>query len=554
MKSALPLSAFGLLSVFAATAHASILPPNNLHLQDNPTIMANITEEEFNGIVNRIIGLYKPLAVQQGATLKSNNLWSDTTVNASASQTGTSWIINMYGGLARRPEVTPDGFALVVCHELGHHFGGFAFYGDQDWAASEGQSDYFATQACARKIWSADKVENAKFRTTVGDFEKSKCDATWRSEDEQNLCYRSAAAGYSLASLLSALGRGSAPRFDTPDPKQVPSTFVNHPQGQCRLDTYFTGALCTSNFKETLIPGRRHASGQRSVEAETIASETSCMTSAGFTEGVRPRCWFKPNLEFLGIKFGFSDWNEKSGNNNQVIEPGESLDFTFTLANGSQKATTGVRASLSSASPGVTILNKDAIYPDLGVGESKVNAEPFVVKVDEAAQCGATFNLKLNAASDHGAAEFTKSFQIGKLVQELAGKVTGPVAIPDNFPTGIVSEITSTTSGAIGKASVKLDITHTYPRDLRISLVAPNGNSVVLFPVGTTERGIAKKNKADARVRAFADKGIHETFTVDMPVENAAGVWKLKVTDAAAVDIGTLDNWELTLSKAVCEN
>ena len=27
----------------------------------------------------------------------------------------------MYGGLARRAEVTEDGFAMVLCHELGHH-------------------------------------------------------------------------------------------------------------------------------------------------------------------------------------------------------------------------------------------------------------------------------------------------------------------------------------------------------------------------------------------------------------------------------------------------
>ena len=60
----------------------------------------------------------------------------------------------MFGGLARHKLVTPDGFALVACHEMGHHLGGAPRRGG--WASNEGQSDYYATTKCARRIWAED--------------------------------------------------------------------------------------------------------------------------------------------------------------------------------------------------------------------------------------------------------------------------------------------------------------------------------------------------------------------------------------------------------------
>ena len=47
--------------------------------------------------------------------------WKNDTVNANAQQRGRNWIVNMYGGLARRPEIFFRRFAMVLCHELGHH-------------------------------------------------------------------------------------------------------------------------------------------------------------------------------------------------------------------------------------------------------------------------------------------------------------------------------------------------------------------------------------------------------------------------------------------------
>lgn len=277
------------------SAEASILPPNDLHLQDNLAMTENMTEDEFKTIINDITALYTDLATKNGGTLEANALWTNSTVNASANQIGGSWIINMYGGLARRPEVTKDGFALVVCHELGHHFGGFSLNGSS-WAANEGQSDYFATHSCAKRAWANQRDINASFREQIGEFERDACDATYGIQTERDLCYRTAAAGKSLGLLLAALGGSDAPSYETPSTKKVRSTNNSHPVAQCRLDTYLAGALCTKAFDENIIPGRRHPKGQGSIEAERVAARYSCTEQDNLEAGLRPGCWFYSRL------------------------------------------------------------------------------------------------------------------------------------------------------------------------------------------------------------------------------------------------------------------
>ena len=198
----------------------------------------------------------------------------------------------MFGGLARRSEVTADGFALVICHELGHHLAGFPFV--QSWASNEGQSDYFATQSCARLLWGDQLEKNALSRNEIPQYPKALCDEKWTDENEQNLCYRNMLAGHSLATLLGALGR-QIPNFDTPDSSIVDSTDHSHPKAQCRLDTYMAGALCSVAFNENLIPGKSSPT-RNSRDAEIESSENLCTRYHGHTNSTRPLCWFAPNL------------------------------------------------------------------------------------------------------------------------------------------------------------------------------------------------------------------------------------------------------------------
>src|SRR5688572_29988567 len=114
-------------ALVSATAKASFLPENNLHLQDSMKRPANVSEAQFNAAIVKARGIFEPIVRSLGGTLSIRGNWSDTTVNASATQLFGTWVVDMFGGLARRPETTPDGFAMVLCHEIGHHLAGFPF-------------------------------------------------------------------------------------------------------------------------------------------------------------------------------------------------------------------------------------------------------------------------------------------------------------------------------------------------------------------------------------------------------------------------------------------
>ncbi len=287
------LSVVAAVTLFGSAAYADFLPPNNLHLQDNINRAANMTEAEFNLIIDEAENLYGPfIKANFGTTFKVNRRWTDSTVNASATQGFGTWSVNMYGGLARRSETTPDGLALVICHEVGHHLGGYPFA--SAWAADEGASDYFATLSCARDLWRDQKEKNALSREIVGAYPKSLCDETWATEDDQNLCYRTLLGGKSLAALLSALG-GTKADWTTTDTSVVKATNHSHPAGQCRLDTYIAGALCVQNFDAKAIPGKDLGTKRNSKEAEEASGRHTCLKQ-DFTVGPRPLCWFKPLL------------------------------------------------------------------------------------------------------------------------------------------------------------------------------------------------------------------------------------------------------------------
>ena len=555
----LSLSFASLALLSSGLAHASILPPNNLHLRDNVLQLANMTEAEFAAIVNNIVEQYQPLAKIHGGELSSNNLWSDPTVNASAQQDGNNWVINMYGGLARRPEVTPDGFAMVVCHELGHHFGGFPFYGDADWAASEGQSDFFATQSCARKIWKDEKDLNASFAQMVSPAEKQKCDSSTSKVDDRNLCYRTVSAGQSLANLLSALNNGGVPRTDTPDRSVVRQTVTSHPAAQCRLDTYFSGALCTKPFDEKEIPGKNAQDGQTSLKAEEIASKSSCMQATGWLQGNRPQCWYGPKLEFQAMRFGFTEIKETSGNRNDVMEPGETVSLNFALNNATQRNTEAIKGVLSSSTTGVEVLRKETEWPILTPGASATAQEAFSLRLAPSLACGSKVNVELKATSNQGGTSFTKSLLVGKLVKSDLGENATKIPIPDNNKTGVISEINNATGGNASSAQVTVAIPHEFPSDLTVSLVTPAGNALKVYPqAGGLSMLKSQKEKSSVMAavgkNAGARKGVFQTFDVNVPAGDTKGIWKLRVVDGSARDVGTLEKWALVLSKSVCES
>ena len=275
----------GAFSGFACTIDGTegIVPENNLWISENDKSINTMDEATFNAVIDKVVKIYEPVISQLGATLNVERKWQDGTVNAYASRSGDTWNVMMFGGLARHEAITEDGFALVVCHEIGHHIGG-APKKTFRWATNEGQADYFATLKCLRKAFRSENNAKIVSELNVPQEVVDTCSAQFTDAEEQLICQRGAMAGMSTAKLFQALRRQTtAPEFSTPDSTVASRTNHNHPQTQCRLDTYYSGAIC--NIDDSI-----------DVSMDDEATGV-CYRASGDTTGVRPLCWFKPSAQ-----------------------------------------------------------------------------------------------------------------------------------------------------------------------------------------------------------------------------------------------------------------
>lgn len=109
---------------------------------------------------------------------------------------------------------------------------------------------------------------------------------------------------------------------------------------------------------------------------------------------------------------------------------------------------------------------------------------------------------------------------------------TTPIAIPDNNPAGIESIISVAESGHVFGVEVGVNITHTWRGDLIVRLTSPEGTVHTLHN----------------RTGGSADDLI-QSWEVDVyNGEAMQGDWTLFVSDNAALDTGTLNSWNLTLT------
>ncbi|MDD5579728.1 MAG: proprotein convertase P-domain-containing protein [Methylobacter sp.] len=104
-----------------------------------------------------------------------------------------------------------------------------------------------------------------------------------------------------------------------------------------------------------------------------------------------------------------------------------------------------------------------------------------------------------------------------------------PLKIPDNFPLGIVSTIRLDDFALLKTVNVEVHIAHPHIGDLLVQLECPNGRIVTL----NNHDGGRKKN-LDAVYRV-----------TECNNSQAAGNWKLRISDNAPTAMGSLLSWKL---------
>ena len=85
-------------------------------------------------------------------------LWRSESVNAQAYRLGARRYVRIYGGLARHRALGPEGLALAIAHEVGHHQAGPPFKSQSAWMSSEERADQWARQTGFPRICGGRRV------------------------------------------------------------------------------------------------------------------------------------------------------------------------------------------------------------------------------------------------------------------------------------------------------------------------------------------------------------------------------------------------------------
>ena len=137
-----------------------------------------------------------------------------------------------------------------------------------------------------------------------------------------------------------------------------------------------------------------------------------------------------------------------------------------------------------------------------------------------------------------------------------SGTIT--IAIPDSPNPGLSSDLIMSNvpvGATITDISVTMNVTHTFDGDLDITLTGPNATTIELSTdnggAGDNFTNTVFSNTAVTAVTAgtapFTGSFLPEgDLTTLFSVPN--GTWTLSITDDAGGDIGTLDNWSITIS------
>lgn len=239
---------------------------------------ARLSVSEAQEIFKRLHRIYSQDVAQAGGRLAVIELPS-MEFGAWALRNESTFILQLTQGVRYHPRMNADTYAQILCHELGHHLGGFPHVTDS-WASAEGQADYFATAKCMRRYYESltgEQLFSEKQSLAIVDL----CQKQFERGGEVQICARTLAASLNLSGISVELSEVPQPEpaLESTDPRTVERTQEGHPLAQCRLDTYRAGALCPVPWTEPFSAQDEYGG--------------ACSTER-WNERARPLCWFSP--------------------------------------------------------------------------------------------------------------------------------------------------------------------------------------------------------------------------------------------------------------------
>lgn len=167
------------------------------------------------------------------------------------------------------------------------------------------------------------------------------------------------------------------------------------------------GALvCLLKGTETFARGYTNANGTVNLPVATPTTGTMQVTVT--KDDQRPYLGditvntVAANLAFNTLSIDDDNISGTIGNNDDVLNPGETIDLNINLTNtGTSTTVTGISGTLTSATPGVAIVNGSRTYANIAPGGNANPSSPFRIAVTSVFN-GEPVTLNLNLTSGQG--------------------------------------------------------------------------------------------------------------------------------------------------------
>ena len=138
------------------------------------------------------------------------------------------------------------------------------------------------------------------------------------------------------------------------------------------------------------------ADADRDCTAASPASPTLTITSGGTTTQNFSMVGTS-NLQFNSVAIN----DATSGNGNGVINRNECVNLNVALKNMGCANATGISATLTTSTPGVTVTQDSSSYPNMVIDATGTNSTPFQIQTSNSFPCG-TIDFDLNLTFPNG--------------------------------------------------------------------------------------------------------------------------------------------------------
>jgi len=259
------------------------------------------------------------------------------------------------------------------------------------------------------------------------------------------------------------------------------------------------------------------------------------------------------------------------GDGDGTFEPGERIGLRVTAVNVGAGPASAATATLDGD---LQPIKASHAYPVIDVGAT-VEGE-LVGRIPSSARCGTALHAAVTVGQPSRSL-YTRTISLplgGDLAELTATQTHSPrLTIPDNAPAGVASSIVVPPGARpIGEVKVRIDdLQHQYVGDLRLTLTAPDGRTVVLADepglgfggsAGNDLSGVAFDDAAASPIDAIPITDTTVPPGSYRPDEAlalfiggpASGTWTLTAIDKRIGVTGSLGGWSLISRRFACSN